>query len=151
MSSRRPALIGGEAIEQAVAAGAAEVRLAAPAFRTAREMRGVPRPRLGIVAQTLPVDMPDHRRALSAARPVVAGLVLTRGKARPSGCEPVSASCRLGVSPRPFTMSPFSVNAVCLVMLLLSPCNSSTSLAMVTALLFCHGPFPIRSRALTAG
>ena len=48
------------------------------AFRAAREMRGVPRPRLGIVAQTLPVDMPDHRRALSAARPVVAGLVLTR-------------------------------------------------------------------------
>ena len=46
------------------------------------------------------------------------------GKARPSGCVPVSASCLLGVSPRPLTTSPFSVRAVCLVRLL-PPCNSS--------------------------
>src|ERR1700738_4173066 len=71
------------------------------------------------------------------------------GNALPSGCEPVSASCLLGVSPRPLTISPFSVRSVCLVRLL-APCNSSRSLATVTPLLFCQGPRPIRSRALTA-
>src|SRR5260370_24855001 len=72
------------------------------------------------------------------------------GKPRPSGCVPVSASCLLGVSPRPLTTSPFSVSAVCLVTLLL-PCSPSTSLAITTPLAFCHGPCPMRSRALTAG
>src|SRR5215471_10444119 len=72
------------------------------------------------------------------------------GKARPSGCVPVSASCLFGVSPRPLTTSPFSFSAVCLVRLLW-PCSSSRSLAITTPLAFCHGPFPMRSRALTAG
>src|SRR4029077_18322298 len=34
--------------------------------------------RRGVFAQPLPVDMPEHRRTLGAAGPVVAGLVLTR-------------------------------------------------------------------------
>src|SRR4029077_12976146 len=42
----------------------------------------------------------------------------------PSGCEPVRISCMFGVSPRPFTISPFSVSAVCLLMLLV-PCSSA--------------------------
>ena len=72
------------------------------------------------------------------------------GNARPSGCEPVSTSCRLGVSPRPLITSPFSLSAVCLVSLLLALCRSSTFCAITTPLAFCHGPRPMRSRAFTA-
>src|SRR5689334_10146251 len=68
----------------------------------------------------------------------------------PFGCEPVSISCVLGVSPRPLMPSPFSLIDVSLVRLFL-PCNSATLLATTTPLAFCHGPLPIRSRALTAG
>src|SRR5512137_2142574 len=68
----------------------------------------------------------------------------------PSGCDPVRMSCWLGVSPRPLTTAPFSFSAVCLVRLLL-PCSSATSFAMTSPLTFCHGPLPMRSRALTAG
>src|SRR4051812_5255301 len=71
-------------------------------------------------------------------------------KAVPSACEPVSTSCRFGVSPRPLMTSPFSESAVCLVRPLV-PCSSATSLATTTPLEFFHGPLPIRSRALTAG
>src|SRR6185437_9117347 len=61
------------------------------------------------------------------------------GKALPSGCEPVKASCRFGVSPRPLTTSPFSVSAVCLLKLLV-PCSSSRLSATTTPLLFFQGP-----------
>src|SRR3982751_467781 len=67
----------------------------------------------------------------------------------PSACDPVSTSWRFGVSPRPLMISPFSESAVCLVRLL-APCSSATSLATTTPFEFCHGPLPIRSRALTA-
>ena len=56
----------------------------------------------------------------------------------------------LGVSPLPFTISPFSVSAVCLLRLLL-PCSSSTLRAMTTPFEFCHGPLPMRSRACCVG
>ena len=56
----------------------------------------------------------------------------------------------LGVSPRPFTGSPFSVSAVCFVRLFSGPCRSSTLLAMTAPLALRHGPAPMRSRALTA-
>src|SRR5216110_4031654 len=59
-------------------------------------------------------------------------------------------SCMLGVSPRPLTSSPFSVSAVCLVMLLLALFSSVRFLAMTVPLAFCQGPEPTRSRALTA-
>src|ERR1700742_1894459 len=72
-------------------------------------------------------------------------------KAVPSGCEPVSASWRLGVSPRPLITSPFSESEVCLVRLLLALWRSATSLATTTPLEFCHGPLPMRSLAFTAG
>src|SRR6266581_2853543 len=68
----------------------------------------------------------------------------------PSACDPVSASWRFGVSPRPLMTSPFSESAVCLVSPL-APCNSATSLATTVPLEFFHGPLPMRSRALTAG
>src|SRR6185437_11542090 len=55
-------------------------------------------------------------------------------------------SCMLTVSPRPLTISPFSVRAVCLLMLLESEWRSSTFFATTTPLAFCHGPFPMRSR-----
>src|ERR1041384_2646825 len=60
-------LVAGEAVEQPVAAGAAQIALAAAAVRTARGMRRVPRLRCIVVTQALPVDMADHGRALGAA------------------------------------------------------------------------------------
>src|SRR5258708_276876 len=68
---------------------------------------------------------------------------------RPSGSEPVSISCSFGVSPRPLTISPFSVKAVCLLMLLCSECRSLTLFATTTPLALRHGPFPMRLRAST--
>src|SRR5437764_5708375 len=41
-------------------------------------MRGIPRLRRVVVAQALSVGVADHRGTLGAARPVVAGAVLTR-------------------------------------------------------------------------
>src|SRR5215204_2706560 len=67
----------------------------------------------------------------------------------PFGSEPVRMSCSFGVSPRPLTGSPFSVSAVCLVMLAASECRSAALLATTAPLAFCHGPLPMRSRALT--
>src|SRR5215813_5420808 len=58
-------------------------------------------------------------------------------------------SCMFGVSPRPLTISPFSVSAVCLLMLFL-PWSSATSFAITSPLVFRQGPLPMRSRALTA-
>src|SRR4051812_35293774 len=47
-------------------------------------------------------------------------------------------------------MVPRSVNAGFMVSLLLSLCRSSTLFAITSPLKLCHGPAPIRSRALTA-
>src|SRR5215475_5127841 len=69
-----------KAVEQAGPAGAPEVRLAAPAIRSARGVRGIPRLRFRIVAQAFAVDMAEHRRSLSAACPVLARAVFTRRK-----------------------------------------------------------------------
>src|SRR5689334_20666743 len=69
-------LISGEAVEQPVAAGAAQIGLAAAALRTARGMRGIPRMRGRVVAQSDAVVMAEHRRALRAARPVATGAVV---------------------------------------------------------------------------
>src|ERR1700682_1757340 len=49
---------------------------------------------------------------------------------RPCGSEPVRISCMLTASPRPLTISPFSVMAVCLVILFESEWRSSTLFAM---------------------
>src|SRR5262249_57390855 len=67
----------------------------------------------------------------------------------PCGSEPVRMSWVFTASPRPGTVSPFSVSAVCLLTLLLAECRSSTLLAIVTPLALIHGPLPMRSRALT--
>src|SRR3954471_7997732 len=66
----------------------------------------------------------------------------------PVGSEPVRMSCIFTLSPRPLTISPFSVKAVSLVMLAFSECRSSTLLPTITPLALCHGPLPMRSRAL---
>src|SRR5437879_5815189 len=66
---------------------------------------------------------------------------------RPSGSEPVRMSCSFGVSPRPLTISPFSVKAVCLLRLLCSECRSLTLFATTTPFAFRHGPLPMRLRA----
>src|SRR5882672_9324986 len=71
--------------------------------------------------------------------------------ALPLPCEPVSMSCVFGLSPRPLTTAPFSVNELSLPSLLLAPCKSSTLAATCTPFALNHGPLPIRSRALTAG
>src|SRR6185295_3854603 len=70
-------LVGGEAIEQPIAPGAAQIALAAATVRPARGMRGIPRPRRRIVAQPLAVDVTNHRGALGAAGPVAAGSIVT--------------------------------------------------------------------------
>src|SRR5215813_5163782 len=72
--------VGGEAVEKTGAAGAAQVVLAAAAVLAARGMRRIPRTRRGVVTQTLAVDVAEHRRALRAACPVLAGPVLVRRK-----------------------------------------------------------------------
>src|SRR5581483_5977151 len=68
---------------------------------------------------------------------------------RPDGSDPVRMSCTFTGSPRPLIVSPFSESAVCLLMLTLSECRSSTLFATITPLALCHGPLPMRSRALT--
>src|SRR5262249_4631279 len=50
-------------------------------------------------------------------------------------------SCMLGVSPRPLTISPFSVSAVCLVMLFLA-CSSATSFAIAPPFAILPGAAP---------
>src|SRR4029453_9911001 len=67
-------------------------------------------------------------------------------------------SWRLGVSPTPLIVSPFSLIAVTLVMLLprraassVSPCRSATFCATRAPLALYQGPVPMRSRAFTAG
>src|SRR5258708_21985472 len=66
-----------EAVQQAGAAGADQILLAAAALRSARRMRRIPgtHRRRG---STGAVGMSEHRRALRAACPVLAGIVLTR-------------------------------------------------------------------------
>src|SRR4029450_13499997 len=67
-------------------------------------------------------------------------------------------SWRLGVSPTPLIVSPFSFVAGTLVMLLprraassVSPCRSATFWATRAPLALYQGPVPMRSRAFTAG
>src|SRR5262249_26534168 len=72
----RAALLGREAVEEAVASRALEIVLAAAAVGPARGMRRVPRLGGVVVAQPLPVVMADHRRALAALGPVGAGAIL---------------------------------------------------------------------------
>src|SRR2546427_12972982 len=67
----RSHLVRREPVEEAVAAGGAQRILAAAAPLPARGMRRVPRLRGVVVAQALAVVVPDHRRALAAARPVL--------------------------------------------------------------------------------
>src|SRR4051812_8968708 len=69
-------LIRGEAVQQPVAAGAAQIGLVAAALRAARGVRRVPRSRGRVVVRPPAVMMAEHRRALRAARPVLAGAVL---------------------------------------------------------------------------
>src|SRR5262245_43576889 len=57
-----------EAVEQAVAAGGAQLVRAA----TARHMRRVPGLRINRVREATPIDVPDHGAAEGAARPIVA-------------------------------------------------------------------------------
>src|SRR5207244_2955601 len=68
-------LVRREAVEQSVAAGAAQVCLAAAAVRAARRMRRIPRTRRRIVAQSFTIDVTDHGCALRAAGPIAAGAV----------------------------------------------------------------------------
>src|SRR5688572_10946345 len=77
--------------------------------------------------------------------------------ARPSAVEPVRMSCWFGLSPTPLTSSPFSVNASCLPIGLpmracsmVSPCSTPWLAEITWPRKLCHGPLPIRSRALTA-
>src|SRR5262245_57094760 len=54
-------LLRGEAVDQTVAARAAQISLAAAAVRPAGRMRGVPGLRGVVVAEPLPIVMTDHR------------------------------------------------------------------------------------------
>src|SRR6185437_10555059 len=70
-------LLRSKTIEQAVAAGAAQVILAATAVGTARRMRRIPRMRRWIIAQAEAVNVSEHGAALGAARPVFSRTILT--------------------------------------------------------------------------
>ena len=72
------------------------------------------------------------------------------GVSEPSDWDPVRTSGRVGVSPRPFTVSAFAVRMLCLVRVAPSPCSWATLWAIRTPFALYHGPVPIRSRALTA-
>ena len=135
-----------EAVEQAVAAGGDEIGLAA----AARHVRGIPGLLEDRVGVALAVDVAEHRacRTCCCVQLLQVRLRLP-ANALPSMSEPVSMSCMLGVSPRILIGSPFSSSAVALLILLLALCRSSTLVAMTAPLAFCHGPLPIRSRALT--
>src|SRR5579872_189248 len=74
-----------ETIQQAVAAGALQVRLRTAAVRSARRMRRIPGFRGVIVAQSDAVDMTDHRGTLRRACPVLAGAILAGRKRRAVG------------------------------------------------------------------
>src|SRR5262245_16354652 len=90
-----------EAVEQAVAAGALQVGLAAAAIRPARGVRRVPRFRRVVVAQPLPVVMADHGGALPALGPVAAGTILARRQRTAIGLrtrQDVMSVGRLGAS-----------------------------------------------------
>src|SRR6185312_9522067 len=74
-------------------------------------------------------DASSSRRPLRSAWPTIAAPCVElvqflqvrsspAANAEPSGCDPVSTSWRLGVSPAPLMTSPFSLSAVCLVRLL---------------------------------
>src|SRR4051812_29281861 len=103
--------VGCEAVEQAGTARALQRVLTA----TARAMRGVPGVHVPGVLESGAVMVTHDGRALTALRPVPTGGIATGSEKRPCGSEPVRMSCTLTASPRPLTVSPFSVKAVCLV------------------------------------
>src|SRR5882724_6203019 len=74
------ALLRRETVEEAVAPGALQVVLAAATIGPARRMRRVPGFRRVVVPQALAIVVADHRRALTALRPVAAGAVLADRK-----------------------------------------------------------------------
>src|SRR6266850_6029930 len=74
------ALIRGEAVEQPIAAGAAQIGLATAAVWPARRMRRIPRLRWRFLVQSRAVVVADHGRPLGALRPVAAGPVLAGWK-----------------------------------------------------------------------
>src|ERR1700730_15360315 len=76
----KPGSVGGEAVKQATAAGAAQVVLAATTIGSARWVRRVPGFRGGMIPQPLAVDVPEHRGAFGAAGPVDAGAILAGWK-----------------------------------------------------------------------
>src|SRR5262245_61987490 len=73
-------LIHSEAVHQAIAAGAPQVGLGASAILSARRVRRVPRFGRLVVTQSLAVSVPQHYRALCAARVVPAGTVVASGE-----------------------------------------------------------------------
>ena len=80
-------LIDGEAIQKPISAGAAQIGLAAAAIGPLGGMRRIPRPRRivggSVGVWTPPIEMANHRRALGAACPVLAGAILGAGERGP--------------------------------------------------------------------
>src|SRR5262245_21769169 len=73
-------LVRGEAVEQPIASGAAQIGLATAAVWPARQMRRIPRLRRRLLVQPHAIMVADHGRPLSALRPVAASSILTGGK-----------------------------------------------------------------------
>src|SRR3954453_4203906 len=94
-------LVAGEKVPQPTAAGALEVGLRKAAIGPARRMRAVPRFRGIVVAQPDAVSVSDHRRALRAARPVLASAILAgreRGAVRLRSGQHVMAVRRVAAT-----------------------------------------------------
>src|SRR5262249_34196144 len=134
-----------EAVEQTSAPGRLQLLLTA----ATRAMRGIPGPHMPSVFQPKAVMMTHERRTVSTFGRFPQVLSPPAVENLPDGSEPVRMSCMFTASPRPLTVSPFSVSAVCFVILTASECRSSTFFATITPFALYQGPLPIRSRAFT--
>ena len=135
--------VGGEAVEQAGAAG----RLQRGGAAAARRMRRVPRLRRGVVAQAHAVVVTDHGRAFAALGPVAAGHVLAGGERGAVGLRAGEDVVLVdGVEPAGMQAAVFGERCSRLSILLLAECRSSTFAAICTPLALTHGPLPMRSR-----
>src|SRR4029453_9351177 len=74
------ALVRGEAVEQPIAASAAQIGLATAAVWPARRMRRIPRLRRRLLVRPHAIVVADHGRPLGTLRPVAAGPVLAGWK-----------------------------------------------------------------------
>src|SRR6516225_1068850 len=141
---RRNALLR-ETIEQAVTSGRYQVGLTA----AARHVRRVPGLDERGDHDAIPVDVTEHGAPENAACPIAAGQVHVRRK-RPALRRGTGQNVvPVGRHARPGDHGAALRERVLHAELAIVAVKISTVCATTTPLKFCHGPRPIRSRALT--